>query len=67
MENPKEQNYTKGFNAGYIVEKYGKPDFEDLEKYEFQTSFMQGFVDGKNQAKHEKGTEGNSQLQEIEI
>jgi hypothetical protein len=61
-------NYIKGFNAGYIVEKLGKQDFEYYENIEFKTSFMQGVKDGKLQARMEKGLEGSSpQLEEIKI
>lgn len=63
-----ENNYTKGFNVGYIVEKFGKPDFEYYENIEFKTSFMQGVKDGKLQARMEKGLEGsNEKFEEIEI
>lgn len=63
-----DNNYIKGFNAGYIVEKLGKPDFEYYENIEFKTSFMQGVKDGKLQARMEKGLEGSSsQLEEIEL
>lgn len=63
-----EKNYTKGFNVGYIVEKFGKPDFEYYENIEFKTSFMQGVKDGKLQARQEKGLEGNNpQLEEIKV
>jgi hypothetical protein len=57
-ETSEEKEYTIGFNSGYIVEKYGEPDPKDLNSYEFETPFMQGVVDGKNQAVSEK-TEQN--------
>lgn len=56
MKNTKESEveYTKGFNVGYVVEKHGEPGPRDLNSYEFETPFMQGVVDGKNQAVGEK-------------
>lgn len=62
-----DKNYIQGFNAGYIIEKHGKPDFEYYDNVEFKTSFMQGVKDGKLQARMEKGLEGsNSIYEEIE-
>ena len=67
MNKNEENQYVDGFNAGYTIETKSDKNFEDLDKYEFTSPFMEGARDGRMQAKLDKESEGRSQLHEIEV
>ena len=42
-----EQQYAKGYNAGYLISQHETELFRQLEKAEVQSPYFNGFKDGK--------------------
>lgn len=54
MEN-QEQEYTKGFNSGYLIAKHEPELYTELGKsIEAKTDYLEGFVSGGKEYEHQK-------------